>query len=70
MTVSSKPLRDGMRFAHFVAAFATCAFVYSPFAGEEGFAAIMRGVVIPVLVATGLGMWQVSKLRRLFARRP
>ncbi len=43
MPLSNKRLRDLLRVAHIGAAFATCAFVYSPFAGEPGFAPASNG---------------------------
>ena len=42
--------------------------IYSPLRDQAVLEALVQFVVIPVMVLTGLAMWQAARLRRLLAR--
>jgi hypothetical protein len=45
------------------------AYVYLTPAADAALTSVVRGVVVPVLVLSGLLLWQAPRLRRLRARR-
>lgn len=66
----NKRTRDAQRALHLVAAAVLGTYVYSPWGGDPTFAALTRVVLVPVLVLTGLAMWQWPRVgRALRARR-
>jgi hypothetical protein len=60
-TGGGKKIRDRQRLAHLVAGAALVAYVYLP---GEALEAAVRWVILPLLVASGVLMWQWPKLRR------
>jgi hypothetical protein len=61
--------RKLQRAAHLVAALPVLAYVYLTPAADAALTSVVRGVVVPVLVLSGLLLWQAPRLRRLRARR-
>lgn len=61
--LSNKRLRDTQRLVHLAGALVLIAFVYVPGADTSLFTALMRFVVVPGLILTGLAMWQLPRLR-------
>jgi len=60
--------RKAQRVAHLVAAVVLFAYLYAP---VEPLQDVVRFVVVPLLTATGIAMWQAPRIRRaLKARRP
>ncbi len=55
--------RRAQRLVHLAAGVVVVASVYAPFAGHLHDA--LRFVVLPVLVVTGIAMWQAPRIRRL-----
>jgi hypothetical protein len=54
--------RKLQRVVHLVAGAALLGYVYAPLGGE--LEAAVRMVVFPLLVVTGIAMWQAPRLRR------
>ena len=67
--LSGKQVRDVQRIVHLVSGLLVGAYIYTPLADVSAFSAFVQLVVVPVLVAAGMAMWQMARLRRLFARR-
>jgi hypothetical protein len=63
--MSNKTLRVTMRWIHIFGSALIGTFVYSPLRSDARFTALMQFVVIPVLLLTGIGMWQQPRLNRL-----
>lgn len=61
--------RQLQRAAHLVAAIPVLAYIYATPAGDAALTTVVRGVVVPVLVVSGLLLWQAPRLRRWRARR-
>lgn len=55
--------RKAQRAAHLLAALVLAAYVYAPFGA--GLRDTVRFIVLPVLVLTGVAMWQAVRIRRL-----
>jgi len=68
MRLSNKTLRDILRAVHLVIAGMIGAYLYSPLGDAEWFAALVRFSTMPVLVLTGLSMWQMPALTKLLKR--
>jgi hypothetical protein len=61
--------RSILRWIHIVFAIPIAGYVYSPFEDIPDYAPIVRFVVVPVIVLTGLWMWKGHVLRRLISKR-
>jgi thiosulfate reductase cytochrome b subunit len=58
--------RSILRWIHLVLAIPIAGYVYSPFEDIPQYAPPTRYVFLPLLVLTGLWMWQGHVVRRLF----
>ena len=67
--LSGKRVRDLQRIVHLVSGLLVGLYIYTPLADLPAFSALVQLVVVPVLVAAGMAMWQMARLRRLRARR-
>ena len=61
--------RSILRWIHLVFAIPIFGYVYSPFENIPQYAPPTRYVFLPVLVLTGLWMWQGQNVRRLISKR-
>jgi len=61
--LSRRQVRDLQRAAHLVAALVLLAYVYAAPLLGAGFTAAVRWLVVPVLVVSGLALWQWHRLR-------
>jgi hypothetical protein len=61
--------RSILRWIHLVFSIPIFGYVYSPFEEIPNYASPVRFVFLPVLVLTGVWMWQGHALRRLFSKR-
>jgi len=61
--MSAAQQRKVQRAAHLVAGLILIAYVYGPNAGH--FHDAVRFVVLPLLVLTGIAMWQAPRIRRI-----
>jgi hypothetical protein len=62
---SNKQQRDIQRIAHLVGATMLMLYLYTPLGSTPIFIALMQFLVVPLLVATGMLMWQLPRLRKL-----
>lgn len=67
--VSNKRQRDIQRAVHLVGGVAFMLYLYTPLGSVPGFAALMQFLVVPLVVATGVLMWQLPRLRKRFQSR-
>jgi hypothetical protein len=68
--MSSATRRSILRWIHIVLGIPIAGYIYSPFAEIPNYAPAVRFVFFPILVLTGLWMWQGPVVRRLFSRKP
>ena len=68
MKLSNKRVRDLQRVVHLTGGLLVMAAIYSPLGGQTVLDVLVQGVAIPLMVATGLAIWQAERLRRLLAR--
>lgn len=62
--------RSIFRWIHIVFSIPIFGYVYSPFEEIPNYAAPTRYVFLPMLVLSGLWMWQGHRVRRLFSKSP
>ena len=62
--------RTVLRWIHVVFSIPIIGYIYSPFDAIPDYAFQTRYIFVPVMVLTGLYMWQRPRIRRLLARRP
>ena len=65
--VSNKRIRDAQRITHLAAAAVLALALYAPLGSVPLLSAVLKFGVIPLLVTTGLLMWQWTRLRRWLA---
>ena len=65
MKFSNKTLRNSLRVVHLVIAGLIGAHLYSPLGDVAWFTTLVRLSTMPVLVLTGLSMWQMPVLTKL-----
>ena len=63
-TGSGRRIRDLQRLAHLAIGAALAAYVYLPGGPSPALAATVRWVLLPLLAASGVVMWQWPKIRR------
>ncbi len=68
MSISNKTLRNLLRVIHLVVAALIGAYLYSPLGDVAWFVNVVRASVLPVLLVTGLSMWQMPVLTKLLKR--
>jgi hypothetical protein len=68
MSISNKQLRLILRYTHLAASILIGLFVYSPLGDVPAFELLVQIALIPVVVLTGIWIWQQARVRRLFAR--
>ncbi|HKU53651.1 MAG TPA: hypothetical protein VJQ25_14360 [Nitrospira sp.] len=64
MQFSNKSLRSILRVIHLVVAALIGAHLYSPLGDLEWYVNLVRATVLPVLMITGLSMWQMPALTK------
>jgi hypothetical protein len=62
--------RSIFRWIHLVCSIPIAGYVYSPFKDIPQYAPQARYVFFPILVVTGLWLWQGHVVRRLLFKRP
>jgi hypothetical protein len=62
--------RSIVRWIHIVFSIPILGYIYSPFEEIPKYADFVRGVVVPVILLSGLWMWKGHVLRRLLSKRP
>ena len=63
--VSNKQIRDIQRITHLVAALVLVLYVYLPLGSVPLLTTVVQFAVLPLLAATGMLMWQWTRLRKL-----
>jgi hypothetical protein len=68
MSISNKQLRLILRYTHLVVGILIGLFVYSPLRDVPAFELLVQIALIPIVVLTGIWIWQQARVRRLFVR--
>lgn len=65
MQISNNRIRTIQRTMHLVASGYLLLYFYTPLGNDQIATMIIRGLVIPMLILTGLVMWQLPRLSKL-----
>jgi hypothetical protein len=65
----NKRVREVQRAVHLAGGLLTAAYVYTPLQEQAAFDLLVKVVVLPVVAAAGMAMWQLPRLRRLLRGR-
>jgi hypothetical protein len=63
--MTGKMQRDIQRSVHLVASAILIAYFYTPLGDNDIFSTMVRAMVIPMLLVTGVLMWQMPRIRRM-----
>jgi hypothetical protein len=59
-----------VRWLHIVIAIPIIGYVYSPFEAIPDYAPLVRFILLPLMVLSGLWMWKGHMVRRLLVKSP
>jgi len=68
MSISNKQLRLTLRYTHLAAGILVGLFVYSPLGDVPAFELLVQIALIPIVVLSGIWIWQQARVKRLFTR--
>lgn len=66
--MTPRTARTLLRILHLLLGAALAMMVYAPATWTDPLRLVLGTVVVPIVVLTGLAMWQQARLRRLLAR--
>jgi len=66
--MSNKRFRQIVRAAHLIEGIMIGAYFYSPLGASAAYADLLRFVIIPLVVISGLVMWQQPRVLKLLRR--
>lgn len=67
--MSPTKLRKILTWGHFIAALIVGAYLYSPLSADPAFEAITLYAVFPMMAVSGIVMWNMSRVIRVFGAR-
>ena len=67
--MSDAAKRSMFRWIHIIFAIPIIGYIYSPFEEIPNYAPVVRFVVVPAIVLSGLWMWKGHVVRRLISKR-
>lgn len=68
--MNGKQFRQVSRLIHLVGSGVIGTYIYSPWSADPVFAAIVQFVTVPVLVLTGVAMWQQGRIVKWLQNKP
>ena len=66
--LSNKGLRTVLRYAHLLAGVLNVLLIYTPLGDVAQFELLVQIILVPVIVVTGVWMWQQARVRKLIAK--
>ena len=67
--LSGKQQRTILRYSHLLAGMLNVLFIYTPFGDVWAFQLLVQIILVPVIIITGVWMWQQTRVRKLIAKR-
>jgi hypothetical protein len=64
--LTNKTFRNIQRTIHIIAGSLLAIYIYSPWSSVEAFSFAIKWVALPILILSGIAMWQLVKVRKLF----
>ena len=66
--LSGKQQRTILRYSHLLAGMLNVFFIYTPLGEVREFELLVQIILVPVIILTGVWMWQQARVRRLIAK--
>ena len=66
--LSGKQQRTILRYSHLLAGMLNVFFVYTPLGDVWAFQLLVRIILVPVIIITGVWMWQQAQVRKLLTK--
>ncbi len=66
--LSGKQQRTILRYTHLLAGMLNVFFIYTPLGDVREFELLVQIGLVPVIIITGIWMWQQARVRKLLAR--
>ncbi len=67
--LSGKQQRTILRHSHLVAGMLNVFFIYTPLGDVSAFQLLVQIILVPVIIITGVWMWQQARVRKRIAKR-
>ena len=67
--LSGKQQRMILRYSHLLAGMLNVLFIYTPLGDVWAFQLLVQIILVPVIIITGVWMWQQARVRKLIAKR-
>jgi hypothetical protein len=67
--LSGKQQRTILRYSHLLAGMLNVLFIYTPLGDVWAFQLLVQIILVPVIIITGVWMWQQARVRKLIAKR-
>jgi hypothetical protein len=67
--LSGKQQRTILRYSHLLAGLLNVLFIYTPLGDVRAFQLLVQIILVPVIIMTGVWMWQQARVRKLIAKR-
>ncbi len=66
--LSGKQQRTILRYSHLLAGMLNVFFIYTPLGDVPEFQLLVQIILVPVIIITGVWMWQQARVRKLIAK--
>jgi hypothetical protein len=66
--LSGKQQRTILRYSHLLAGMLNVFFIYTPLGDVLAFQLLVRIILVPLIVITGVWMWQQARVRKLITK--
>jgi hypothetical protein len=66
--LSGKQQRTILRYSHLLAGLLNVLFIYTPLGDVWAFQLLVQIILVPVIIMTGVWMWQQARVRKLMAK--
>jgi hypothetical protein len=67
--LSGKQQRTILRYSHLLAGMLNVFFIYTPLGDVWAFQLLVQIILVPVIIITGVWMWQQARVRKQIAKR-
>ena len=67
--MSNKQFRQVVRFGHIIEGALIAIYIYSPWSSNPAFDALIKFVIVPLIILSGIALWQQPKILKLIRQR-
>jgi hypothetical protein len=67
--MSSRQIRIALRWAHIIEGALIAIYIYSPLKNNAVYAGLIEFVIVPLVIASGIAMWQLPRFNKWRSER-